>query len=63
MKRGGTALIGPVVRIPPSREIPCVIPYMWALKRDDTNELTKQKETHKGQTYGCWLGRIGRRDS
>ena len=32
------------------------IPYMWNLKRNDTNELTKQKETHrlKAWTYGCW---------
>ena len=22
-------------------------PYMWNLKRNDTNELTKQKETHR----------------
>ena len=29
---------------------------MWNLKRNDTNELTKQKETHrlKAWTYGCW---------
>ena len=28
----------------------------WNLKRNDTNELTKQKETHRlgEQTYGCW---------
>ena len=31
-------------------------PYMWNLKRTDTNELTKQKETHRPikWTYGCW---------
>ena len=31
------------------------IPYMWTLKRNDTKELTKQKETHRlwKQTYGC----------
>ena len=23
------------------------IPYTWDLKRNDTNELTKQKETHR----------------
>ena len=23
------------------------IPYMWTRKRNDTNELTKQKETHR----------------
>ena len=29
---------------------------MWNLKRNDTNELTKQKETHRlrKRTYGCW---------
>ena len=29
--------------------------YMWNLKRNDTNELTKQKESHTliQQTYGC----------
>ena len=29
---------------------------MWTLKRNDTNKLTKQRETHglrKG-AYGCW---------
>ena len=42
------------------------IPYMWNLKGNDTNELTKQKETHRlrKQTYGCWgkgyLGSSGR---
>ena len=31
------------------------IPYMWNLKRNDTNELTKQKETHRLRkpTHGC----------
>ena len=31
-------------------------PYMWTLKRNDTSEVTKQKETHRlrEQTYGCW---------
>ena len=31
------------------------IPYMWNLKRNDTNELKKQKETHRLRelTYGC----------
>jgi len=29
---------------------------MWNLKRNDKNELTKQKETHRlrKQTHGCW---------
>ena len=27
---------------------------MWNLKRNDTNELTQQKETHKLRIYGCW---------
>ena len=33
----------------------CDMPYMWNLKRNDTNELTKQKETHRlrERTYGC----------
>ena len=31
----------------PEREITYDIPYMWNLKRNDTNELTKQKETHR----------------
>ena len=32
------------------------IPYMWNLIRKDSNELIKQKETHRlrEQTYGCW---------
>ena len=34
-------------------EISCDIPYMCILKRNDTNEFTKQKETHTEQTYGC----------
>ena len=31
---------------------------MRNLKRDDTNKLTEQKETHRlgEQTYGCWGG-------
>ena len=28
-------------------EVSYGIPYMWNLKRNDTNELTKQKQTHK----------------
>ena len=30
-------------------------PCMWNLKRNDINELTKQKETHRlrERTYGC----------
>ena len=28
-------------------EISYDIPYMWNLERNDTNELTKQKETHR----------------
>ena len=32
------------------------IPYMWYLKRNDTNELKEQKKTHRlrNQIYGCW---------
>ena len=31
------------------------IAYMWDLKRNDTGELTKQKETHRlrKRSYGC----------
>ena len=33
------------------------IPYMWILKKNDTNELTKQKEAHRLREwiYGCLL--------
>ena len=30
------------------------IPYMWNLKRNDTNELIKQKQTHR-QKMNLWL--------
>ena len=32
-----------------------LIPYMWNLKRNDTNKLTKQKETHRLRklSYDC----------
>ena len=35
-------------------EISYDIPYMWNLKRNDVNELAKQKETHRLRewTYG-----------
>ena len=34
-------------------------PYMWNLKRNDTNELTKQKQTHRlaERIYGYQEGR------
>ena len=34
---------------------------MWNLKRNDTNELTRQKQTHRlrEQTYGYQGGRMG----
>ena len=35
---------GLVVKNPPSREISYVIPYMWTLKRNDTNELIYKTE-------------------
>ena len=40
-------------------EILCNILHMWNLKRNDTSELTKQKESHRlrNQTYGCQSGR------
>ena len=36
-------------------EISCDIPYTWNLKRNGTNELPEQKETHRLRewTYGC----------
>ena len=35
------------------------ISCMWNVKRNDTNELTKQKETHRLRegTYSCQWGR------
>ena len=35
---------------------------MWNIKRNDTNELTKQKETHRlrEETCGCQGGEQGR---
>ena len=32
------------------------IPYMWNLEGNDTNELTKQKESHRLRegAYCCW---------
>ena len=29
------------------------IPYLWNVRRNDTNELTKQKQTHRERTCGC----------
>ena len=39
-------------------EISYDIPYMYNLKRNDTNKLKKQKETQRlgEQTYGCGVG-------
>ena len=44
------------------------IPYMWHIKRNDTNELTKQKETHRfsnrlmiargRDSFGLWEGNV-----
>ena len=38
---------------------------MWNLKRNNTNSLTKQKETHRlrEQTYSCQGEGLGGRDS
>ena len=40
------------------RQIPCDITYMWNVKYD-TNELTKQKQTHRHrkQIYGYQKGK------
>ena len=39
-------------------EISYGIPYMWNIKGNYTNELTKEKETHRlrKETYGCGGG-------
>ena len=41
------------------------IPYMWSVKRNYTNELTKHKQAHRLRdwTYGCLQGRSRGRDS
>ena len=41
------------------------IPFMWNLKRKDTNECTKQKDTHRlrEQSYGCRGESTRERDS
>ena len=38
------------------------IPYMWNLKRNDTNELIYKTERDRlrKQTYGCWVGVEGK---
>ena len=41
------------------------IPYMWNLKRNDTNELTYKTETHRlrkltNDCQGEWLGTLGK---
>ena len=45
------------------REISHNITYMWNLKGNDTNELTKQKQTNRLRewTYGCWEEGWGKR--
>ena len=37
------------------RQISYDVPYTWNIKRNDANELTKQKEKHRRRerTYGC----------
>ena len=35
------------------REILYNIPYMWNLKRNNTNELTKQTHRLRDNAYGC----------
>ena len=41
------------------------ITYKWNLRRNDTDELTKQKQTHKLRelTYSYQRERVGGRDS
>ena len=38
------------------------LPYIWNLKRNDTNELKKQKQTHRfhARMYGCQGVRLGK---
>ena len=45
-----------VIKLDREGEISYDFPYMWNLKRNNTNELMKQKETHRlrKRTYGCW---------
>ena len=45
-----------VIKLDREGEISYDFPYMWNLKRNNTNELMKQKETHRlrKQTYVCW---------
>ena len=44
-------------------EIAYAIPYMWNLKRNDTNELNYKTHRLREWTYGCHMERIGGRDS
>ena len=46
------------------RETSNNIAYKWNLKKNDTSELTKQKQTHKHikQAYGYQRGKRGGRD-
>ena len=42
------------------REISYDIAYNWNLKRNDINELTKQKQTHRLREQNLWIpGRKG----
>ena len=45
-----------VIKLDREGEISYDFPYIWNLKRNNTNELMKQKETHRlrKQTHGCW---------
>ena len=49
-----------VIKSDREEEISHNIRYMWTLKTNDTNELTKHKETHRlirERTYSCQQGK------
>ena len=45
-----------VIKLDRKGEISYYFLHMWNLKRNNTNELMKQKETHRLSelTYSCW---------
>ena len=51
-----------VIKLDREGEISYDFPYIWNLKRNNTNELMKQKETHRlrKQTYVYWAEGIVR---
>ena len=43
-------------------EVSYGIPDVWNLKRNDTNEVTKETHRLREGIYGCQGGRVGGRD-